>query len=92
MNSLWLPSDEELLEILGSKTAQNAWSGDLVFESSRHRLGETLRVAYLLELDDDGSESVVVIGCASQVELKSLIYEDRINGSPISRMDELHRF
>lgn len=92
MNSLWLPTDEELIEILGSKTAQNAWSGNRVFESSRSRLGETLRVAYLLEAEEDGSESVVVIGCASQVELQSFIYEEKIYGSPISGMGELHRF
>lgn len=86
MNGLWLPTDDELIEILASNAAQKARAGDLVFLSSRCRLGETLRVAYLLEIEDDGSESVIAIGCASHVELHSLIYGEKQNGSSISRL------
>lgn len=73
MNAIWLPEDEEILEILSSTSAKNAYrSGTTMFFSDIRR-GQKIRMAFFQEGDCVEVESVQIVAAGSVADLQFIL-------------------
>lgn len=72
MDTLWFPSDEEILEILGSNTIKKDFEERRATQINRTEQGVKTRLAYLTSGGFE-VESVVIYCAATQVDLDRLV-------------------
>ena len=75
MNSVWVPTDEEVLEILHSGTANKHKHDKEAFLLTNNMLGSVTRVAFFNQEIQLGVQTVQMLVCTEQKVLEVLITE-----------------